>query len=161
MSSDHPHDHPHSDVAALATGRADGSLVVATRPLEHSHGGRTHTHAPLPDGPLSWKTLVSMGVAGGLVPSPSALLVLLGATTLGRAWFGVLLVIAYGVGMAVTLTVAGLLLLRAQAVLDRRGWSGGRGRRVVALLPLITAGIVVLIGLLLVVRGLSTGRGLL
>jgi ABC-type nickel/cobalt efflux system permease component RcnA len=53
-----------------------------------------------------------MGVAGGLVPSPSALLVLLGATALGRAWFGVLLVIAYGVGMAVTLTVAGLLLLR-------------------------------------------------
>jgi ABC-type nickel/cobalt efflux system permease component RcnA len=102
-----------------------------------------------------------MGVAGGLVPSPSALLVLLGATALGRAWFGVLLVIAYGLGMAVTLTIAGLILLRAQAVLDRRGWALGRWRHLVALLPLITAGIVVLIGLLLVLRGLTTGRGLL
>jgi ABC-type nickel/cobalt efflux system permease component RcnA len=95
------------------------------------------------------------------VPSPSALLVLLGATALGRAWFGVLLVIAYGAGMAVTLTVAGLLLLRAQAALDRRGWALGRGRRLVALIPMLTAGIVVAIGLLLVLRGLATGRDLL
>jgi len=157
----HPHPHPHGLTGAASPARADGGLVVAARPLEHSHGGRTHTHAPLPDGPLSWKMLVSMGVAGGLVPSPSALLVLLGATALGRAWFGVLLVVAYGVGMAVTLTVAGLLLLRAQAVLDRRGWSFGRGRRLVALLPLLTAGIVLVLGLLLVLRGLATGRGLL
>ena len=165
-SQGHDHDHPHHDhpqpvPVGAAAARPEGGLVLAARPLEHSHGGRTHTHAPLPDGPLSWKTLVSMGVAGGLVPSPSALLVLLGATALGRAWFGVLLVIAYGVGMAVTLTVAGLLLLRAQAVLDRRGWSLGRGRHLVALLPLITAGIVIVIGLLLVLRGLTTGSGLL
>ena len=63
--------------------------------------------------------------------------------------------------MAVTLTVAGLVLLRARAALDRRGWSLGRGRRLVALLPLGTAGIVVLVGLGLVLRGALTGRGLL
>ena len=44
-----------------------------------------------------------MGMAGGLVPTPSALVVLLGATALGRAWFGVLLVAIYGIGMALTL----------------------------------------------------------
>ena len=103
---DHPHPHPHPH---------GGGVVVDVKPVAHSHGGRAHTHAPLPDGPLCWKALAGMGVAGGLVPSPSALLVLLGATALGRAWFGVLLVVAYGVGMAVTLTVAGLLLLRARA----------------------------------------------
>ena len=102
-----------------------------------------------------------MGVAGGLVPSPSALLVLLSATALGRAWFGVVLVVVYGLGMAVTLTAAGLLLLRAQAALDRRGWTTGRGRSLSRLLPLATAGIVVLVGIGLVVRGLATGRGLL
>ena len=134
---------------------------MATRPVAHSHGGRAHTHAPLPDGPLSWKALVGMGVAGGLVPSPSALLVLLSATALGRAWFGVVLVVAYGVGMAVTLTVAGLLLLRAQALLDRRGWTTGRGRSLARLLPLGTAAVVVLVGVGLVVRGLVTGQGLL
>jgi nickel/cobalt exporter len=157
---DHDHDHPHAHDHA-GSPQPTGTLALATRPVAHSHGGRTHTHAPLPEGPLSWKALAGMGVAGGLVPSPSALLVLLGATALGRAWFGVLLVVAYGIGMAVTLTVAGLLLLRARAVLDRRGWSLGRGRRLVALLPLGTAGVVVLVGLGLVLRGALTGRGLL
>ena len=91
----------------------------------------------------------------------SALLVLLSATALGRPVFGVLLVIGYGVGMAVTLTAAGLLLLRARAVLDRRGWTGGRAASVVRLLPLGTAAVVVLVGAGLVLRGLATGSGLL
>ncbi len=126
----------------------------------HTHGGRAHSHAPLPEGPLSWRALAGMGVAGGLVPSPSALLVLLGATYLGRAWFGVVLVIAYGLGMAITLTAAGLLLLRAQALVERRGWTVGRGLRLWRLLPLATAGVVVVVGLGLVVRGLLTNASL-
>ena len=59
---------------------------------------------------MGWRSLVAMGFAGGLVPSPSALVVLLGAIALHRAWFGLILVIAYGVGMAATLTGAGLAL---------------------------------------------------
>ena len=113
------------------------------------------------DGPLGWRALAGMGVAGGLVPSPSALVVLLGATALGRAWFGVVLVLAYGVGMAVTLTAAGLLLLRAQSVLDRRGWKLGGGRNLSRLLPLGTASLVMIVGLALVARGVMTGRTLL
>lgn len=53
------------------------------------------------------------------MPSPSALLVLLGALALGRAWFGVLLVAAYGIGMAGTLVAGGLLLVRWRAGLER------------------------------------------
>jgi ABC-type nickel/cobalt efflux system permease component RcnA len=137
----HDHDHPHEH--------------------EHAHGiGPAHSHA-VPEGPLGWRTLAGMGVAGGLVPSPSALVVLLGATALGRAWFGVVLVICYGVGMAVTLTAAGLLLLRAQAVLGRRGWSLGHGHTLARLLPVLTAGVVVLVGIGLVTRGVMTGRTLL
>ncbi|MCY7365754.1 MAG: high frequency lysogenization protein HflD [Frankiaceae bacterium] len=158
---DHGHDHPHDEDHDHPPALVGVAVAVEARPIAHTHGGRAHTHAPLPDGPLSWKALAGMGVAGGLVPSPSALLVLLGATALGRAWFGVLLVIAYGVGMAVTLTLAGLLLLRARAVLDRRGWTLGRGARLVRLLPLGTAGVVVVVGLALVLRGVLTGRGLL
>ena len=81
----------------------------------HTHAGRTHSHLPDADQPLGWRTLATMGIAGGLVPSPSALVVLLGASALGRPVFGALLVVGYGVGMALTLTLAGLLLLRAQA----------------------------------------------
>ncbi len=58
--------------------------------------------------------LTALGIAGGLVPSPSALVVLLGAIALGRTGFGILLVLAYGVGMAATLTAAGLLLVAAR-----------------------------------------------
>ena len=150
---------PPGDRRPLA---ADGGLAVADRPVRgavHSHGGRAHSHE-IPTGPLSWRTLAGMGVAGGLVPSPSALVVLLGATYLGRAWFGVVLVVLYGLGMAGTLTVAGLLLLRAQAVLDRRGWAFGRGSRLGRLLPLLTAGVVVVVGLGLVVRGLLSNASL-
>lgn len=59
-----------------------------------------------------------MGIAGGLVPSPSALVVLLGAIALGRTTFGILLVLGYGLGMAATLTAAGILLVRLRDRLD-------------------------------------------
>ena len=155
------HDHPNAPARELVTAGAPARPPVAADVLEHSHGGRAHTHAPLPEGRMSLRTLAAVGVAGGLVPSPSALLVLLGATALGRAWFGVLLVLAYGVGMAATLTAAGLLLLRARAAVDRRGWGEGRAARLVRLLPLLTAAVVLVLGLVLVLRGVGTGRPLL
>jgi nickel/cobalt transporter (NicO) family protein len=85
------------------------------------------------------------GVAGGLVPSPSALIVLLGAVGLGRTAFGVLLVLAYGIGMAATLTAAGLVLVRVR---DR--WTLRSRRtlaRVAALAPTGTAVLVLCVGL--------------
>lgn len=164
------HDHPVGAVPApVLTGATTALAAPPDRvraapalaaPPAHSHGGRSHTHAPLPVGKLGWRSLAAMGVAGGLVPSPSALVVLLGANALGRPWFGVLLVLGYGAGMATTLTAAGLLLLRAQAVLARRGWGLGAHSRGARLLPLGTAAVVVVVGLGLVVRGLVTGSSL-
>ncbi len=167
---DHPHDHGHPHdpqpapelVAVGGPGPTERQPLVAPAPRQadgavlHSHGGKAHSHLPAADAPLGWKTLATMGIAGGLVPSPSALVVLLGASALGRPVFGALLVVGYGVGMALTLTVAGLLLLRAQAVLDRRGWLSGRGARVVRTLPVATAAVVLLVGSVIVVRGLLT-----
>jgi len=101
-----------------------------------------------------------MGVAGGLVPSPSALIVLVASIALHRTVFGVFLVIAYGLGMAVTLTVAGLLLVRLRGRLDRRAarsqGSGTRSRLawIAAALPALTATLVLLVGLGLALRGL-------
>jgi nickel/cobalt transporter (NicO) family protein len=94
------------------------------------------------------------------VPSPSALVVLLGAIALGRAWFGVLLVVAYGAGMALTLTGAGVLLVRARAALDRRAGAraGGRSRLapLARVLPLASAAAITVVGLFLAVQG-ATG----
>ncbi len=116
----------------------------------HSHGD--HGHQPRRPGRLS---IVSMGVAGGLVPSPSALVILLGAIGLGRTAFGVLLVIGYGLGMAATLTAAGLLLIRLQ---DR--WSHRLPRltvRLSRLAPTGTAALVLLVGVGLAGRAFDRG----
>jgi ABC-type nickel/cobalt efflux system permease component RcnA len=95
-----------------------------------------------------------MGVAGGLVPSPSALVVLLGAVALGRTWFGVLLVLAYGIGMAGMLTAAGLLLVKFRDKFDRFSTErmGERMRKLIALTPVLTAGMVMLVGVGLTIR---------
>lgn len=73
-----------------------------------------------------------MGLVGGLVPSPSALLLLLAATALGRAWFGFALVLAFGVGMAVSLAAVGLLardvVNRIERLALQRGFLGGNIR---------------------------------
>ena len=105
--------------------------------------------------PEAWPGLVAMGFAGGLVPSPSALVVLLGAIALGRAWFGVVLVVVYGMGMAATLTGAGLLLVRARALLDRRSRQPRRPRlaSLARLLPVASSSVIVVMGLFVAARG--------
>ncbi|MEU5696630.1 High-affinity nickel-transporter [Actinosynnema sp. NPDC020468] len=117
------HGHGHGHGTALGHG--------------HGHGHRLHRAG-----------LVGMGVAGGLVPSPSALVVLLGAIALGRTWFGVLLVLGYGLGMAVTLTAVGLLLVR----LRDRLHAVERFRDRFTALPALTASLVLVVGLGLTVR---------
>ena len=121
---DHDHDHDH------------------THDHNHDHHGRSHPH---PSRRARRLSLVGMGIAGGLVPSPSALIVLLGAVGLGRTAFGVLLVVAYGAGMAAMLTAAGLLLVRMR---DR--WTSRPRRtlaRLAALAPTGTAALVLCVGL--------------
>jgi ABC-type nickel/cobalt efflux system permease component RcnA len=109
---------------------------------DHDHRGHDHAHHrhPHPAGPGRRLGLVGMGVAGGLVPSPSALVVLLGAIGLGHTWFGVLLVAAYGVGMAGTLTLAGLLLIRL-----RNRFPARPGRMLARLTRLVPTGSAVLV----------------
>ncbi|MFI9583337.1 nickel/cobalt transporter [Streptomyces sp. NPDC052236] len=110
-------------------------------------------------------SLIGMGIAGGLVPSPSALVVLLGAVALGRTAFGVLLVIGYGLGMAATLTLAGLLLIRLRdriaAATGAPGASGGPlptlRKRLSRIGPVATATLIVLVGLGLTLRALPGG----
>ncbi|WP_434445279.1 nickel/cobalt transporter [Lentzea sp. E54] len=131
------------------------STVRARGRKRHDHG-RGHGHGPGPGHGHGHRHrragLVGMGVAGGLVPSPSALVVLLGAIALGRTWFGVVLVLAYGLGMAATLTAAGLLLVSLR---DRFGPRLARFRRVADFSPLGTAALVMLVGAGLATRALA------
>ena len=116
----------------------------------HGHGGHGH------DG-FGRRGLVGLGVAGGLVPSPSALLVLLAAIALGRTAFGVVLVLGYGLGMALALTLAGLLLVRMRNRIATQATRGRLARLEPLLghLPILTALLVILVGTGLVLRALS------
>ena len=102
--------------------------------------------------------MITLGIAGGLVPSPSALIILLAATAVGRPWFGALAVLAFGVGMALTLMAAGLLAsgltqrLQAFTVRSTSHWA----RLVRAGLAYGAAGGVCLVGAGLVLRAALT-----
>ena len=101
-----------------------------------------------------------MGVAGGLVPSPSALIILLSAIALGRTVFGAVLVFAYGLGMAITLTLAGIALVVLRDRYQRRMQnSSGHLRstieRWVAIAPYATATLVIVVGIGLTVRSVT------
>ncbi len=135
---DHAHDHDHDH--GHGHGHEHG----------HSHDGHHQHHEPAPFR-KAW--LVLMGVAGGLVPTPSALVVLLGAIALHRTWFGVILVGLYGLGMAAALMGAGLLLVRLQGWLERHWYQRPRAALVLRFLPTITAVLLVGGGLSIVLRG--------
>ncbi|MFF9818825.1 sulfite exporter TauE/SafE family protein [Streptomyces sp. NPDC014006] len=143
----HGHDHAH--------------------PHHHDHGHHHHDHQhgehdhPRP----GLRGTLLLGFAGGLVPSPSAVVVLVGAAALGRAWFGLLLVVAYGAGLALTLTAAGVAVVRlggtAARVLGRRPrWAGGATAALVRrAAPLGSASVVVALGAGLVLKGAATALG--
>lgn len=138
--------------AALAI-RAVRLYRRGMRALEHEHGHDDHRHESDPATPSTTRGLIAMGLAGGLVPSPSALVVLLGAIAIHRVWFGVVLVVLYGFGMAATLTAAGLLLVRARASFSSS--SSGPLARVSRLVPAIASGAVILAGSVLTVRAVT------
>jgi ABC-type nickel/cobalt efflux system permease component RcnA len=107
-----------------------------------------------------------MGFAGGLVPSPSAVVVLVGATALGQAWFGLALVLAYGAGLAASLTLVGVLVAGSGQWLGRRllAARSGHGRHWMArvpagALPVGTASLVVALGVGLALGGLPAALG--
>ena len=91
------------------------------------------------------------------MPSPSALLVLLAAVTAGRTYFGIGLVLAYGLGMAAALCLAGLLVVRLQdrftRLLAGRRCPGSAG--LAAAMPVLTASLVLVVGLGLMTRAIS------
>jgi ABC-type nickel/cobalt efflux system permease component RcnA len=119
----------------------------AYRPLDetlHSHGGTLHSH--LPPGAagetITWRGLLALGVSGGLVPCPSAMVILLAAVALNKTAFGMLLVIAFSLGLAITLTLVGLAFLHARNRF--RGRTGGS--RWPKLLPIASAALMLLLG---------------
>jgi ABC-type nickel/cobalt efflux system permease component RcnA len=115
--------------------------------LAHKHG---HHHHHDHDHDLSPRSLFAVGVSGGLLPCPSALVVLLAAISLHRTAFGLALVLAFSVGLAITITAIGLVAVLARGVFRRKSFDG----RLVRALPAVSAVAILVAGLLMTVRAL-------
>ncbi len=116
--------HGHSradDPFAHTHGEQDQGLDAHS----HSHGGGP-SHSHLPPGAsgdaISWRNLLALGISGGILPCPSALVVLLSAVALHRVGYGLLLVLAFSAGLAATLTGIGLAFVYAGRWLGRFGY---------------------------------------
>jgi nickel/cobalt transporter (NicO) family protein len=95
---------------------------------------------------VSWRGLGALALSGGLLPSPAALVVLLGAIALHRIAFGFVLVLSFSVGLAGALTLIGVLVLRAKE------FTASRFGRSVAALPVLSAAAILAMGLFLTTR---------
>jgi nickel/cobalt exporter len=124
---DHAHDHDHDH--------------------DHGHG---HSHA-VPDG-LSARSLIAVGVSGGLLPCPSALVVLLAAISLHRVAFGLVLIVAFSLGLALTITGIGLVAVFAKRAFGRMSMDGG----LIRLLPALSAVVILVAGALMTARAIPS-----
>ncbi len=136
------HTHAHDDA------NSHGAHV-------HSHGGKAHSHA-VPDGPITTKTLVALGVSGGIVPCPEALVVLLAAVKLHRIGYGMILIVAFSIGLAAALIAIGLLVVSARNRMTRLS-ALNEDSFLVRYLPLASAAIITLIGAALTLQA-TLGR---
>jgi ABC-type nickel/cobalt efflux system permease component RcnA len=122
------------------------SRVRAARPKPHVHHHDHHQHHHHHD--LSWKGLIAMGASAGLIPCPSALVVLLGAIAQHQVALGLLLIVVFSLGLAGTLTGLGLAVVYAQKLTTRINFSS----RLATALPAISALVIVGAGLVLTLQ---------
>jgi ABC-type nickel/cobalt efflux system permease component RcnA len=140
---DHPHDHAHAHPH-------DHAHDHHHHDHHHDHG---HAHHHMPEGDITMGSLIALGASGGMVPCPAALILLLTCISLGRPAFGVLLLLAFSVGLAVVLMATGLVVLYAKHLIPERHRNSNSG--FMQALPVISAAVVVVVGLLM--TGASLG----
>jgi ABC-type nickel/cobalt efflux system permease component RcnA len=112
----------------------------------HGHADHHHGH----DHALSPRRLLGIGVSGGIVPCPTALVVLLAAISLHRVGYGLVLILAFSAGLAAAMTAIGLVAVTAKRTFERVDFNGG----VIRLLPAFSAVVVLGLGLLMTARAL-------
>lgn len=135
----HRHDHVHDDDLA-----------------SHSHTEHDHTHShhhQTPSAGVSARELLALGVTGGIVPCPAALVVLLSAVSLHRVGFGLLLIVAFSVGLAAVLITIGLLMVYARRLMSR---FHGDGPLLTRWLPLTSSAVITVFGVSIAIQALVT-----
>jgi nickel/cobalt exporter len=132
----------------LVLGVGAGVLRSHLRRRRHHRRHHHHDHSHAPPERLSWRGLIAMGASAGLIPCPSALVVLLGAVAQGQIALGMLLIVAFSLGLAATLTGLGLVVVLAGRALGRLNVPAG----LVTAVPAISALLIVGVGFVLTVQ---------
>jgi nickel/cobalt transporter (NicO) family protein len=144
------HLYPWLNVTTGVLVVAIGASVLATRLRHrrahgHGHHHHHHTHAT-----ITRRSLVAVGVSGGLLPCPSALVVLLAAISLHRIAFGMLLIVAFSAGLALSITGIGLVAVLAKRAFGRLSLEG----RLIGALPAVSALVILAAGIGMTIRAL-------
>jgi len=110
-------------------------------------------HSHVPEGDVSLSSLIALGASGGLVPCPSALVILLSSIALGRVGLGLSLLLAFSLGLAGVLMAIGLIVLYAKHLLPNSEKTSRHAA--FRLIPVASAAIIVCIGIIM--TGVSLG----
>ncbi len=144
----HTHFHPHPA----------GYSHFHTHP-NHFHADPDHSHDhhhPIFDSGkerVSLGSLFALGMSGGVVPCPSALVVLLSAISLHRIGLGLILIVAFSMGLALVLMGIGLLMVYARQFMDRFSGEGAMIQR----LPILSSIVITILGLGIAIQSLLSG----
>ena len=157
--------YPWLNAAAGISVVAIGAAVLRARLRDwlharaHRHGhahdhhhGHDHSHAPEPG--TGFRGLLAVGISGGALPCPSALVVLLAAISLHRVAFGLVLIVAFSLGLALTITGIGLVAVLARSAFARRSFDG----LLLRVLPAVSAVVIVVAGVAMTVHALPKVR---
>jgi nickel/cobalt exporter len=148
----HSHDHDgHGGHPPARSRIAELNAAQAGQTLVHSHGGSTHSHAI--DGEITPGSLIALGISGGMVPCPSALILMLSAIALGHPGVGLILLIGFSTGLALVLMACGTLAIYAKHLLPKN--EGMSHQPLFRLIPVFSAVVVICLGL--VMTGVSAG----
>jgi ABC-type nickel/cobalt efflux system permease component RcnA len=133
----HPHAHDGADHHHHHQGGAHD------HPHEHAHGDGARVSLP---------ALLALGITGGIVPCPAAVVVLLSALSLNRVGFGLLLIVAFSAGLAAVLIAVGVLMVSARRLATRLDTDGPLVRR---WLPLASSAVITIVGVVITLQSLA------
>ncbi len=153
------HTHEAGQAHTHGTGQPHSHLAGQIHTHDHALEGHTHRHGghelvhTLPGNQVTWKSLLSLGISGGLVPCPDAIAILLVAVAVNRIPFGMLLIVAFSTGLALVLIGIGIAMVQGFRFINRSEWVN----RFSLYTPVISAAAVLVLGIGLTWTALNGG----
>ncbi len=149
---EHHHEHGHTHQAEHHLGHGhtheEGHHDHHDHPHGEHHHGHDHSHE-IPD-KVTLGSLLTLGISGGIVPCTGALVILLLAVALHRVAFGLLLLVAFSVGLAAVLIAVGVLIVKARPLVERFSGDG----RWIQRLPIASAAVIIVVGFVITLKTL-------